>query len=136
MSNLNSNLDALFGKMENFVSTKTVVGEAVTFGDITVIPFVDVSFGVGAGSTSSNQEKDNKESGMGGLGAKITPSAVMVVQNGNVQMVSVKNQSAVEKLINMAPGIASKLNFSFGSKKKDSEETKEEVKFEEERITE
>lgn len=136
MSSLNSNFDALFGKMENFVSTKTVVGEAVTFGDVTVIPFVDVSFGVGAGSTSSSADKDNKESGMGGLGAKISPSAVMVIHDGNVQMVSVKNQSAVEKLVNMAPGILSKLNFSSGVKKNAKADKEDVPEFKEETIVE
>lgn len=132
MSNLNSNFESLFGKMENFVSTKTVVGEAATFGDVTVIPFVEVAFGVGAGSSSSNAEKDNKESGMGGLGAKIKPSAVMVIQNGNVQMISVNNQSAVDKLVNLAPGVLSKLNFSSGVKKNQTEEFQEEIITEEE----
>lgn len=127
MSSLNNNLDALFGKMENFVSTKTVVGEAVTFGDITIIPFVDVAFGVGAGSKNTTADKDNSESGMGGLGAKITPSAVMVIQDGNVQVVNVNNPSAVDKLLNLVPGIASKLNFSSGIKKNKSEEFKEEI---------
>lgn len=126
MSSLNNNLDALFGKMENFVSTKTVVGDAVTHGDITIIPFVDVAFGVGAGSKNSTADKDNSESGMGGLGAKITPSAVMVIQNGNVQVVNVNNPSAVDKLLNLAPGIMSKLNFS-SAKKEKPEEFKEEI---------
>lgn len=35
--------------MENFVSTKTVVGEAIHIGDTIILPLVDVSFGVGLG---------------------------------------------------------------------------------------
>jgi uncharacterized spore protein YtfJ len=129
MSNLNENLDTLFGKMENFVSSKTVVGEPLKIGGMTIIPLVDVAFGIGAGSTDSSAEKDKKESGAGGLGAKISPTAVIVIhETGELQLVNIKNQSAVNKLIDMVPGITSKLNF--GSKKKDEEY------FEDERISE
>lgn len=139
MSNLNSNLEALFGKMENFVSTKTVIGEPVTIGDIIIVPLVDVTFGVGAASSDSSEEKNNKESGMGGLGARITPSAVMVMQKGTVQLVDVKNQNSVNKLIDMVPGIVSKLNFgSMFNKNSSKEDTKDKegISFEETHITE
>lgn len=130
MSNLNLNLETLFSKMENFVSTKTVVGEPLTIGEMIIIPLVDVAFGVGAGSSDGNAEKEKKESGAGGLGAKISPSAVIVInKEGNIQLVNIKNQNAVNKLIDMVPGIVSKLNFS--SKKDSGEEY-----FEDERISE
>jgi uncharacterized spore protein YtfJ len=120
MSNLNANLETLFGKMESFVSSKTVVGEPLSIGGMTIVPLVDVTFGVGAGSTDSSAEKDKKESGAGGLGAKISPSAVIVIhESGELQLVNIKNQSAVNKLIDMVPGITSK--FNFGSKKNDEE---------------
>ena len=34
--------------MEGFLSSKTVVGEPTQIGDTTIIPLVDVTFGVGA----------------------------------------------------------------------------------------
>lgn len=130
MSNLNVNLETLFSKMENFVSTKTVVGEPLTIGEMIIVPLVDVAFGVGAGSSDGGAEKEKKESGAGGLGAKISPSAVIVIsKDGSVQLINIKNQNAVNKLIDMVPGIVSKLNFS--SKKGSDEEI-----FEEERISE
>lgn len=116
---INSNLESLFNKMENFISTKTVVGEPVTVGDITMVPLIDVSFGVAAGAAGNKSEKDSKGKNAGGLGAKITPSAILVVQNGTVQLVNVKNTGSVDKLLNMVPGIISKFNFNL---KKDSEE--------------
>jgi uncharacterized spore protein YtfJ len=132
MSNLNANLETLFSKMENFVSTKTVVGEPLTIGDMIIVPLVDVAFGVGAGSTDSSAEKDKKESGAGGLGAKISPSAVIVInKSGDIQLVNIKNQSAVNKLIDMVPGITSKLNFWGDKDKSDSFEP-----FEDERVSE
>lgn len=120
MTNLNSNLEALFGKMEGFISTKTVVGEPMEMGDITIIPLVDISFGVGAGSTDTKEEKNNKEGAAGGLGAKITPSAMMVIKNGNVQIVSVNNSSPVSKLFDAVPNIVSEVSNLF--KKPDIDE--------------
>ena len=117
-----NNLDILFNKMENFISSKTVVGDAVKVGEVTLIPLVDVNVGVAAGAGEKGQ-------GGGGLGAKIMPSAVIAVYNGNVQLINIKNQDAISKLIDMAPGIVSKLNFgsAFGKKSEDKEDVEEEV---------
>ncbi|MBQ9519786.1 MAG: sporulation protein [Firmicutes bacterium] len=123
MSTLNDNFETLFSKMENFVSTKTVVGEPIKIGDMTLIPLVDVSFGLGAGSKSSLKEKHEKGgSAAGGLGAKISPTAIMIIQNGNVQILNVSNQTAIDKIVNMAPGIMNKLNFSAGARHKFEDE--------------
>ena len=119
--NFQGQVEALFRGMEDFITTKTVVGEAITIGDLTLVPLIEVSVGVGAGAGSG---KDSNSAG-GGLGAKIIPTAVLAIQNGSVQLVNIKNQDAVSKLIDMAPGIAQKLNFGklFGKK----EETPAEV---------
>ena len=54
---------ALFQGMEAFLTTKTVVGDAVKFEDGTIIlPLVDVSFGMGAGSFA-NGSKNNAGGG-------------------------------------------------------------------------
>jgi uncharacterized spore protein YtfJ len=116
---VNDKLKTLFSKMEEFVSTKTVVGEPYQFGDVILIPLVDVSFGMGAGLGGFGGEKDN-EAGGGVMGAKLTPAAVVVIINGTVQLVNVKNQESVNKLIDMIPGVLSKFNFDsiFSSFKK------------------
>ena len=125
---IGNNLEILMDQMDNFVSSKTVVGEPVVVGEVTLIPLVDVSVGVGAGGA-------NNGAGGGGLGAKIMPSAVIAISNGTVQLVNIKNQDAVSKLIDMAPGIAAKLNFgsAFGKKEEKEEKT---VKFEEKTVVE
>ena len=106
-----NNMEVLFSKMENFVSTKTVVGEPVSIGGVIIVPLVDVAFGMGSGAQESSEDgKSKKEAGGGGLGGKITPSAVLVIMNDTVQLVNVKNQDSVNKLIDMVPGILSKLN--------------------------
>ena len=125
-------LEVLFNKVDELVSTKTVVGEAIVLGDMTLLPLIDVSVGVGAGA-----KEEGGQSAAGGMGAKIMPSAVLVVHNGTVQLINIKNQDAVSKLIDMAPGVVSKLDFGavFGGRKKETD-SRETVRFEEETIVE
>ena len=85
--------------MEGFLSSKTVVGEPTQIGDTTIIPLVDVTFGVGAGAST----KDNKNSGGGGMSGKMTPSAVLVIQNGTTKLVNIKNQDGLTKILDMVP---------------------------------
>jgi len=114
----NNNLETLFGNLDNFISTKSVVGEPIHIGDVIMLPLIDVVFGLGLGGGGAAEKE--KAGGQGaGLGAKIIPSAVIVIKNGTVQLVNVKNQDAISKLIDMAPGVLSKFNFpGFGEDKK------------------
>ena len=50
MGNAKEALKELLSEMEGFVSTKTVVGEAIHMDDIIILPLVDVSLGAGAGA--------------------------------------------------------------------------------------
>ena len=90
-----STVEALFKGMDTFVTTKTVVGEAIHVGDTIILPLVDVSFGVGAGAF----EGDKKSNGGGGMTGKLTPSAVLVIQNGSTKLVNVKNQDGLTKVL-------------------------------------
>ena len=135
---LSGNLDALFGKMESFISTKTVVGEPIHIAGVIIVPLVDVTFAVGAGVCDGKDEKSKEYSnGGGGLGGKITATAVLVINDGTVQLVSVKNEDSVKKLIDLVPGIISKLNLgSLFEKKKDAGKKQTKVEFEETTVSE
>ena len=39
-------VESLFKGMDGFITTKTVVGDAIHIGDTIILPLVDVSFGV------------------------------------------------------------------------------------------
>lgn len=96
-------VESLLKGMDTVLSTKTVVGEATQIGDTIILPLVDVTFGVGAGA-GSNAEK-NSATGAGGLGGKMTPSAVLVIKNDSTKLVNIKNQDAVTKVLDMIPDI-------------------------------
>lgn len=96
-----SDVAALFSGIEKVVSTKTVVGEAIKVDDAIIIPLVDVSFGMGVGSDS----RDKKEGNTGGMGTKMSPAAVLVIQNGVTKLVNVRNQDVVNKALDMVPDL-------------------------------
>ncbi len=112
-NNFESTVSTLFKGMDSFITTKTVVGEAIHIDDTIILPLVDVSFGVGAGAWSD----DKKNNGGGGLGGKITPSAILVISNGTTKLVNVKNQDTITKILDMVPDIIDKV--SGGKKKKE-----------------
>ena len=97
----NSTVSALFNGMDSVISSKTVVGDAIHIGDTIILPLVDVSFAVGAGAFHA----DKKERGAGGLGGKISPSAVLVIQNGRTKLVNIKNQDTITKLLDLVPDV-------------------------------
>ena len=99
-------VESLLKGMDTVLSTKTVVGEATQVGDTIILPLVDVSFGVGAGAGNNGQK--NSASGAGGLGGKMTPSAVIVIKDGSTKLVNIKNQDTVTKILDMIPDIVDK----------------------------
>lgn len=114
----NATVSALFNGMDSVISSKTVVGDAIHIGDTIILPLVDVSFAVGAGAFNS----DNKEKGAGGLGGKITPSAVLVIQNGRTKLVNIKNQDTITKLLDIVPDVIDRVK-----EKKDDKVTEEDI---------
>ena len=104
-NNFDATVASLFKGMDSFVSAKTVVGDAVTVNDTIILPLVDVSFGVGAGAFAG--EKKNT--------GKMSPSAVLVIQNGATKLVNIKNQDTVTKILDMVPDIIDKFTGKSGN---------------------
>ena len=103
-NSFNTTVESLFKGMDSFITTKTVVGDAIHMGDTIILPLVDVSFGVAAGAFS----QDKKNNGAGGMGGKIMPSAVLVIQNGTTKLVNIRNQDGVTKILDMIPDFVNK----------------------------
>ena len=81
----NETVESLFKGMDNFLTTKTVVGEDIHVND--------------------TWSQEHKNSAGGGMGGKMTPSAVLVIKDGSVRMVPVNNNDPVSKIIDMAPDV-------------------------------
>lgn len=110
-------LNSLFKGMDGFISTKTVVGDAIHIGDAIIVPLVNVTFGVAAGAFRN----DGKNNSGGGMGGKLTPSAVLVIHNGSTRLISVDRNSGVEKLLDMLPDFVDKFTDKRNGRKQDPE---------------
>lgn len=104
-NNFKRNVDSLMAGMEGFVNSKTVVGEAIHIDNTIILPLVDVSFGLATGAGEGKKEKDDRNIGAGGLGAKISPSAILVVNDGHARLINIKNQDSLTKVIDLVPDI-------------------------------
>ncbi len=125
MADFSSTVQSLFKGMDSFLTTKTVVGDAVKFDDGTIIlPLVDVSFGVGAGAFSEHGKREN---GGGGMGGKVQPSAILVIKDGESKLVNVKNQDGLTKILDMVPELIDK----FSKKGKNKDEDTQDYDYEE-----
>ena len=116
-NDFNETVASLFKGMDSFLSAKTVVGEAVHVNDTIILPLVDVSFGVGAGAFAG----DKKNNAGGGMGGKMSPSAVLVIQNGATKLVNIKNQDTVTKILDMVPDVVDRITGKFGDVKMDED---------------
>jgi len=114
----NSTVEALFNGMDAVISSKTVVGEAIHIGDTIILPLVDVSFGVGAGTYRGSGKEKTSDSGAGGMGGKITPSAVLVIQNGRTKLVNIHSQDTVTKILDFVPDVIDQVASKFDKKGK------------------
>ena len=115
-NNFKATVEALFRGMDGVISSKTVVGDAIHINGTIILPLVDVSFGIGAGSFSG----EDKERGMGGIGGKMSPSAMIVIQDGRTRLVNIKNQDTITKILDMVPDVVDR--FTAGKEGKMTEE--------------
>ena len=120
-NSFDNTVESLFKGMENFINSKTVVGDAIKLDDNTIIlPLVDVSFGVGVGAALADK---NSNSG-GGMGGKMSPSAVLVIKDGVPKLVNIKEQDGLTKILDMVPDFVNR--FTSGKGDADSESMEDE----------
>lgn len=93
-------------ELEKFIKVETVVGKPIVSGDITIIPLVDVSFGMGFGF---NGEYDN-DIQAGGIGGNLSPNSLLILDGKDTKLISIKDSASITTLI---PQVLDKLNFDF-----------------------
>ena len=71
-----------------------------------ILPLMDVSCGMAAGAFDANA----KNRGAGGMSAKMSPSAILVIQNGSTRLVNIKNQNTVNKVLDMIPDLVNRFS--------------------------
>ena len=103
-------IESLVSRLENLISTKTIVGEPIVSGNTTIIPIVTATVGFGMGSGEGQDEKSQGGKGTGaGAGMKLAPSALLVMQEDQVQVYSLSQKGSLAKLAEMIPDVINKL---------------------------
>ena len=100
---------SLVSRIENLISTKTIVGEPIINGSITIIPIVTTSVGFGLGSGEGHESTEHRGKGTGaGAGMRISPSALLIIQEDNVQVYSLAQKGSMAKLAELIPDVVNK----------------------------
>lgn len=121
-------------KIREMMDANTVIGQPIEAGGVTVIPVCKISMGYGSGGSDfaqKNQKQGNPNAfgGGAGMGVTITPISFLVIRDGNVRMVSVDQpaDSAVDKVIEMVPGVVDKVGGYMEKRKAEKAEKETEI---------
>jgi len=101
----NGVMSSILEKLEKFLQTKTVIGEQIQVGNITLIPIISVSFGFGGGEGDNKNEENGSGAGAGG---RVSPKAIIMVKNDEVTVLSLNDKNSLERIIDMVPDIVNK----------------------------
>ena len=113
-------------KIHELVDTNVIVGQPITTPDgVTLIPISRVNFGFGSGGGDYGKAQPHQFGGGGAAGVKIDPVAFLVIKDGGVKLVNIKNQDAVTKVLDMVPDLIEK--FTKPKDKAESPEKEEEI---------
>ena len=111
-------------KIREMMDSNTVVGSPIEVGGVTVVPVSKISIGYASGGTDFAQknqkaDKENAFGGGAGMGVNITPVSFLVINEGNVRVISVEQpaSSTVDKVIDLVPNVVDKVSTMVGKKK-------------------
>jgi uncharacterized spore protein YtfJ len=101
------------GEIEKLLSSKAVVGEPITIGEVTLVPLISFGFGFGVGGASGKGEEKRKGEGEGGGtagGAWVKAVAVIIIDKDGARIEAVKGgiSSTLEKLSETVPRVIEK----------------------------
>lgn len=117
-------LDVTLRRIKEMVDVNMIIGEQIVTPDgTTIIPVSKLSLGFGTGGTEfSNKHSNNPNANFGGgvgSGVHITPVLFLVVQNGNVRMITVEQsgENPFERIAELAPVVVDKVGAFFDKRK-------------------
>ncbi len=126
----NETLGILTSEFEKFVQTKTVIGEPFVVGEVTLVPIISVTCGIGGGGGEGTAGVENKNAGGTGVGIgggfRVTPVGVIVVKGEDVSLLTVSKKGGfLDKLFEALPQLASKFKMGRGKDEETEGEPKE-----------
>lgn len=119
MEHVKELIETMAAKLDEFVKTKTVVGEPFEVHGKTLIPLIRVSLGIGGGGFMAHGEggakvkAEGKGEGKGGgtcAGMRISPLAILCVEEKGVSVFGVSEfKGSVEKMTDLVPSVIDKI---------------------------
>lgn len=114
-------------KLKEMVDSNVMIGQTIRTEDgVTLIPVSSVSIGFASGGSDFQTKQGGQNvpfGGGAGAAVKVTPSAFIVVKDGNTRVINLAAQfNTVDRVIDAAPGIIDKAAAAIGKiGKKDGE---------------
>lgn len=120
-NNIKSIMDVTMDKLRAMVDAKTIIGDPIVIGDVTLIPVSKVSFGMATGGSDfPSKTQSGLFGGGGGAGVTIAPVAFISICGKEVKMMPVYNEvTGFDKAVAAAPDLLSKVKDTFSKNKKD-----------------
>ena len=114
-------MDSSLQNLRTLVDADTVVGEAITTPDGTVIiPVSKVSFGFASGGSDIPTIKQAGQFGGGaGGGVSVQPIAFLVIKDGHVELLQMNDsKTTADRIVTMAPEMVDKFAELFAKRDK------------------
>jgi uncharacterized spore protein YtfJ len=112
MAEVESVVRTTLEEIEKVLSTKTVVGEPMTFEGNTLVPLISIGFGFGAGAGTGKGDKQKGEGTGAGAGgaAGVKPVAVIIIGKEGVRIEPIMGSmaTAIEKIGEAVPNALEK----------------------------
>ena len=118
--------------IKDMIDVNTIIGDPIQMNNSTaIIPISKVSFGFASGGSEFKGEtideynkKDKDEQiqyrlpfgGGAGAGVTITPVAFLILQSGQVKLMSVEHENCIDKILDYVPDLLEKMNKMFEKK--------------------
>lgn len=112
-------MDSSMQNLRSLVDADTIIGEAITTPDGTVIiPVSKVTFGFVSGGSDIPSAKPSQPFGGGaGGGVSVQPLAFLVIKDGHVDLLQMNDsKNTADRMVNMVPEVIDKLGAMFGKK--------------------
>lgn len=104
-------METIVSHLENMIKTKIIVGEPINVDNTTIIPVMSASFGFGTGVGEGTEPgKGGGKGGGGGAGAKVNPSELIIIREGEINVYNLGQKGTLEKLAGIIPDIVNRFS--------------------------
>ena len=113
---INETIETLLRKAEDITKTKTIIGDPIKVGEVTIIPISKISIGFGVGGGKDNKKNANGQGAGGGI--SIQPVAIISIYRSSSKLLMLSNKDqTVDKILDLVPNILDRFSANENNKK-------------------